>query len=395
MNRPRRITCVVGTRPEAIKMAMVIRQLQSEDWCECTVLCTAQHRELCDQVLELFGIRPDLDFGVMRPNQTLSELTSRLIRKFDEALTRLQPDALLAQGDTTTSMTAGLCSFYHKVPFGHVEAGLRTGNLHGPFPEEMNRLVAARIACWHFAPTHEASENLRREGIDAKAVHVTGNTVIDALMQVAEQCVDAVSPPGERLVLVTAHRRENFGIPFGNICRAILHLAEERSDVRFLYPVHPNPNVRNVVESTLGAHPRIQLVDPLDYPAFVAAMKQSHFILTDSGGVQEEAPALGKPVLVLRDETERPEAVAAGVVRLVGTDFQRIVAEANRLLDDGAHYSSMALGASPYGDGHAAERIVALLRRDLGAADEHAPGVAELRALPVRGEASTIEAPAY
>jgi UDP-N-acetylglucosamine 2-epimerase (non-hydrolysing) len=361
----RRIVCVVGTRPEAIKMAPVIRRLKEEDWVDCKVLCTAQHRELLDQVLELFDIEPDADFGVMRPNQSLAGLTSRLIENFDALLTRWKPDALLAQGDTTTAMAAALCSFYHRIPFGHVEAGLRTGNLYGPFPEEMNRLVAARMAFWHFAPTQESARNLLRESIEPLQVLVTGNTVIDALLEVAAQCNEAPLPAGLRTVLVTAHRRENFGTPFRNICRAIRHLAQRRRDVQFLYPLHPNPNVKRVAQEMLGSHPRIRLVDPLDYKSFVAAMKQAHFILTDSGGVQEEAPALGKPVLVLRDETERPEAVAAGVVKLVGTDFERIVGEASRLLDDSTHYASMAHGVSPYGDGHAAERIVARLKQDL------------------------------
>ena len=377
-NVTKRITCVVGTRPEAIKMAPVIRRLRAEPWCECTVLCTAQHRELLDQVLQIFGIRPDADFGVMQPNQTLSGLTSRLIEKFDEALSVRRPDALLAQGDTTTSMAAALCSFYHRVPFGHVEAGLRTGNLYGPFPEEMNRLVAGRIARWHFAPTEKARSNLLRECIAPAAVTVTGNTVIDALLQIAARCYETPALPGLRLVLVTAHRRENFGQPLQNVCRAIRHLADQRPDIQFLYPVHPNPNVKGVAFELLGSHPRIRLVDPLDYVTFVAAMKQAHFILTDSGGVQEEAPALGKPVLVLRDETERPEAVDAGVVRVIGTDFDRIVAESTRLLDDSAHYAAMAHGVSPYGDGHAAERIVAVLKKDLRVEpdeDEVAPQV--------------------
>jgi UDP-N-acetylglucosamine 2-epimerase (non-hydrolysing) len=366
----RRIVCVVGTRPEAIKMAPVIRRLKKQPWCECSVLCTAQHRELLDQVLELFGITPDVDFGVMQPNQTLSGLTSRLVERFDEVFARLRPDAVLAQGDTTTSMSAALCSYYHKLPFGHVEAGLRTGNLYAPFPEEMNRLVAARIARWHFAPTEEARVNLLKEGVAPEIVHVTGNTVIDALLQVALQWSETPAPSERRLVLVTAHRRENFGPPLEQVCRAIRHLADTRADIEFLYPVHPNPNVRKVVDKTLGSHPRIRLAEPLDYKAFVNAMKQSYFILTDSGGVQEEAPALAKPVLVLREETERPEAVAAGVVRLVGTDFEKIVAESTRLLDDPAYYASMAHGASPYGDGRAAERIVELLKKGLGVAAE-------------------------
>ena len=366
----KRVVCVIGTRPEAIKMAPVIRLLQRESWCQVSVLCTAQHRGLLDQVLELFRIVPDADFGVMRPNQTLCGLTARLIEHFDQALSGLRPDALLAQGDTTSALAAALCSFYHKVPFGHVEAGLRTGNPYSPFPEEMNRLMCARIARWHFAPTVASRTNLLEEGIAPEHVHVTGNTVIDALLQVALQCNESPAPAGLRLVLVTAHRRENFGAPFRNVCRAIQHLAERRPDIQFLYPVHPNPNVKDVAFEILGSHPRIRLVEPLDYRAFVAAMKQAHFIISDSGGVQEEAPALAKPVLVLRDETERPEAVEAGVVRLVGTDFDRIVAEATRLLDDSVHYASMAHGASPYGDGHAAQRIAAILKKDLGVVEE-------------------------
>ncbi len=358
-------------------MAPVIARLRREPWCDCLVILSAQHRELADQVLELFGIRPDADFAVMRTNQTLAGLTSRLIERFDEALARLRPDALLAQGDTTTSMVAALCSFYQRVPFGHVEAGLRTHKLYGPFPEEMNRLVAARVARWHFAPTEQARLNLVREGIAPETVTVTGNTVIDALLDVAARCSETPVPPGLRLVLVTAHRRENFGAPFENVCRAIRHLADARPDIQFLYPVHPNPNVKELAFRVLGCHPRVHLVEPLDYCAFVAAMKQAHFILTDSGGVQEEAPALGKPVLVLRDETERPEAVAAGVVRLVGTDFERIVAESTRLLDDSAYYASMAHGVSPYGDGRAAERIVATLKKDLCVQADAAPEEAE------------------
>jgi UDP-N-acetylglucosamine 2-epimerase (non-hydrolysing) len=364
-SRRPQVMCVIGTRPEAIKMAPVIQRLKRADWAECSVLCTAQHRELLDQVLELFRITPCEDFGVMRPNQTLSSLTSRLIEHFDDVLTRRRPDAVLAQGDTTTTMVAALCSFYHKIPFGHVEAGLRTGNLYGPFPEELNRLAVGRMARWHFAPTPSARRNLLKEGIRAANVHVTGNTVIDALLEVAQRCEEVAVPAGTKLVLVTAHRRENFGAPLQAICRAIRHLADARSDVQFLYPVHPNPNVKAVVLQALASHPRIRLVEPLDYRAFVAAMKSAYFILTDSGGVQEEAPALGKPVLVLREETERPEAVAAGVVRLVGTQFVRIVTESLRLLDDPAHYSAMARGVSPYGDGRAAGRIVAVLRKAL------------------------------
>jgi UDP-N-acetylglucosamine 2-epimerase (non-hydrolysing) len=381
MARPRRrkrVACVIGTRPEAIKMAPVVRRLKEASWCEVKVLCTAQHRQLLDQVLELFGIKPDADFGAMRPNQTLAGLTSRLIESFDSLFARERPDALLAQGDTTTSLAAALCSYYHTIPFGHVEAGLRTGNIYGPFPEEMNRLVAARIARWHFAPTQQAKVNLLKENIPDSAIHITGNTVIDALLEVAARC-EGGHVNGVRHVLVTAHRRESFGEPLERICRAIRYLADSRADVKFLYPVHPNPSVKNVVLPALGSHPRIRLVEPLDYRAFVTAMKQSYFILTDSGGVQEEAPALGKPVLVLRDETERPEAVVAGVVRLVGTSFERIVAESTRLLDDPQYYASMARGVSPYGDGHAAERIVETLRLSLVG---DAPLVKEAVAVP-------------
>ncbi len=380
-----RIACVVGTRPEAVKMAPVIQRLKRSPWCECTVLCTAQHRKLLDQVLDLFGIRPDIDFGVMRPNQTLAGLTSLLFERFDEALSHVAPDALLAQGDTTTSMVAAICSHYHRIAFGHVEAGLRTGNLYAPFPEEMNRLVASRIARWHFAPTAQARRNLLAERIRASTVHVTGNTVIDALLQVASQSPAAAPAGGRRLVLVTAHRRENFGAPLENVCHAIRYLADTRRDVEFLYPVHPNPNVVSVVLRLLSGHPRIRLVEPLDYQAFVAAMKQAYFILTDSGGVQEEAPALARPVLVLREETERPEAVAAGVARLIGTDRSRIVAEAGRLLDDSTHYARMAQGGSPYGDGRAAARIVALLKNELaGEEDELIPAFQNVPAPPGR-----------
>ncbi len=375
-------------------MAPVIRRLQLEPWCECSVLCTAQHRELLDQVLELFHIRPQADFGVMRPNQTLAELTSRLIDKFYRVLAADRPDAVLAQGDTTTTMAAALCSFYRSVPFGHVEAGLRTGNLDGPFPEEMNRRVASCIARWHFAPTQQAATNLLDEGVSPYSVHVTGNTVIDALLDVAAGHGESIVPAGLRLVLVTAHRRENFGAPLENVCRAIRQLADRRRDIQFLYPVHPNPNVEGVVRPMLAGHPRIRLVGPLDYRQFVAAMKQAHFILTDSGGVQEEAPALGKPVLVLREETERPEAVAAGVVRLVGTDSAKIVAESLRLLDDSDHYAAMAHGISPYGDGRAALRIAALLKKDLCVEpDEDEQADVLTAALPVAAAAAPLAAP--
>ncbi len=358
------IVCIVGTRPEAIKMAPVILELRRRENFRVTVLATAQHRQLLDQVLRLFGIVPDVDLNVMRPDQTLPELTARLITGLDETLGRLAPDIVLAQGDTTTVMAASMAAFYRRIPFGHVEAGLRTGDLFNPFPEEMNRVVAGRLARWHFAPTESSRENLLREGVRPESVHVTGNTVVDALLDVSSRPGLEIGVPldaTKRLILVTSHRRENFGEPFLRICRAVRRITEQRENVEVLYPVHPNPNVSEVARRELGGCPRITLCEPLDYSPFVAAMKRAHLIVSDSGGVQEEAPALGKPVLVLRAETERPEAVDAGVVKLVGTDEDLIVREALTLLDDPAAYAAMARGASPYGDGLAAGRIADIL----------------------------------
>ncbi|MEW9571392.1 non-hydrolyzing UDP-N-acetylglucosamine 2-epimerase [Rhodanobacter sp. Si-c] len=364
MKEAKHILCIVGTRPEGIKMAPLIQALKREPWARVTVLATAQHRALLDQVLALFGIVPDVDLDIMRPNQALPELTARLITALDEKFGELAPDVVLAQGDTTTVMTAALVAFYRRIPFGHVEAGLRTHDLDNPFPEEMNRLVAGHLARWHFVPTERSRQNLLREGIADAAIHVTGNTVIDALLEVAaaDWPLDIQLDAGKRLVLVTAHRRENFGEPFRAVCCAIRQLVDRYPDIEVLYPVHPNPNVRATAHELLGDHPRIRLCPPLDYAPFVEAQKRAHLILTDSGGVQEEAPALGKPVLVLRTETERPEAVDEGVVRLVGTDEAHIVAEASRLLDSEAAYREMARGVSPYGDGMAARRIVDVLR---------------------------------
>ncbi|KAB5619176.1 UDP-N-acetylglucosamine 2-epimerase (non-hydrolyzing) [Pseudomonas putida] len=360
----RKILCVVGTRPEAIKMAPVIQTLKNEPWAEVRVLATAQHRHILDQVLDFFEITPDIDLDIMRPNQALTTLTARLLLDLDDVLLAEKPDAVLVQGDTTTVMTAALACFYHRIPVGHVEAGLRTWDMQNPFPEEANRVIAGKLARWHFAPTEGSRQNLLKEGISDGDILVTGNTVIDALLT-------AVGKPLElgieldttkRLVMVTSHRRENFGEPFRNICRALQQLAKVNPDVQFLYPVHPNPNVKDVAYEFLGDVPNFILCEPLDYAPFVAAMKQSYLILTDSGGVQEEAPALGKPVLVLRDETERPEAVDQGVVKLVGPNYHRIVDEAQRLLDDENAYREMARGVSPYGDGHASERIAKVLR---------------------------------
>lgn len=345
-------------------MAPVILALRQQPWAQTVVLATAQHREMLDQALALFGIAPDIDLNIMQPNQTLISLTARLLTSLGEVLEREAPDAVLAQGDTTTVMASALACFYRHIPFGHVEAGLRTGDLQNPFPEEANRVIAGCLARWHFAPTEGAQQNLLRAGVAAENILVAGNTVIDALLMTAAKQPElglAIAPE-RRLVLVTAHRRENFGAPFRRICSALLRLARANADTLFLYPVHPNPNVRDVAHEMLGGQENILLCSPLDYAPFVAAMKRAHFIITDSGGVQEEAPALGKPVLVLRHETERPEAVAYGVVKLVGTDEDRIVEEGQRLLSSPADWQAMVRNVSPYGDGKGAERIVAHLK---------------------------------
>ena len=360
----KKIICVVGTRPEAIKMAPVILALKEQLWVEVRVLATAQHRHMLDQVLKNFDIEPDIDFNIMRPNQALTTLTARLLLEFDDVLQAEKPDVVLAQGDTTTVMTVALACFYHRIPFGHVEAGLRTWDMQNPFPEEANRVIAGRLARWHFAPTESSRQNLLREGVSDADIVVTGNTVIDALLMTASKEVELgiALDDTKRLVLVTSHRRENFGEPFRNICRALRTLAEKNPDIQIVYPVHPNPNVKDVAHEMLGDCGNIILCEPLDYAPFIAAMKKAYLIISDSGGVQEEAPALGKPVLVLREETERPEAVEMGVVKLVGSNYERIVDDTQRLLDDESAYRAMARGISPYGDGNAAERIVSTLR---------------------------------
>lgn len=359
-----KIICTVGTRPEAIKMAPVILALKEQSWAEVRVLATAQHRHMLDQVMTFFGITPDIDLNIMKPNQTLTELTARLLLELDKVLLEEKPDVVLAQGDTTTVFAMALACFYRRIPFGHVEAGLRTWDMQNPFPEEANRVLAGRLTRWHFAPTESSKANLLREGIPDADITVTGNTVIDALLMTAAKdlTLGIDLDDTKRLILVTSHRRENFGAPFLEICRALKTLAERNSDVQILYPVHPNPNVKDVAYEVLGSTPNIILCDPLDYAPFIAAMKKSYLIISDSGGVQEEAPALGIPVLVLRDETERPEAVDMGVVKLVGPNHDRILQEAQTLLDDPQAYKAMARGVSPYGDGKGAQRIVAVLK---------------------------------
>jgi UDP-N-acetylglucosamine 2-epimerase (non-hydrolysing) len=368
MGLGRSILCVIGTRPEAIKMAPVVRALREHPaGFLVTVVASAQHRQMLDQILANFAIRPDIDLDMMTDDQSLPELTARLLPAFDRVLAEKTPDFVLAQGDTTTVLVAALACFYRKIRFGHVEAGLRTGNMASPFPEEMNRALVGRLATRHFAPTESAAANLRREDVPADMITVTGNTVIDALhhmVALGPELPFAIAPE-RRLVLLTAHRRENFGMPFEQILVAIAALAQAHPDIEIVYPVHPNPNVREPAHRLLGQVDRVRLIEPLDYAGFVAAMLRSHLIITDSGGIQEEAPALAKPVLVLRRETERPEAVAAGVVRVVGVATATIVREVSRLLTDPAAYAAMAKGVSPYGDGKAAERIAAALASEL------------------------------
>lgn len=345
-------------------MAPVIDALAAEPWAEVRVLATAQHRELLDDVNLIYNIKPDVDLDVMKEGQTLPELTARLALALDAVLADEKPDLVLAQGDTTSVFMTALACFYRKIAFGHVEAGLRTHKRYYPFPEEANRALTGRLTTHHFAPTELARKNLLAEGVDAASIHVTGNTVIDALYRMRPKAEAKGFEVGEgrRLVLMTAHRRENFGPAFYEVCKGVRDLVDAVPDAELVYPVHPNPNVQRVAREVLSGHPRIRLVEPLDHLTFVAAMMKSEIIVTDSGGIQEEAPALGKPVLVFRDETERPEAVDAGVAKLVGPHAEAITTEGLKLLTDPAAYAAMAKGVSPYGDGKAAERIVGVLR---------------------------------
>lgn len=358
------ILCVVGTRPEAIKMAPVILALRKSTWANVRVLATAQHREMLDETLAVFGIAPDIDLDIMRTDQTLADLTGRLLVGIDATLASENPDVVLAQGDTTTVLATALACFYRRIAFCHVEAGLRTHDLANPFPEEMNRTFAGRLATLHFAPTQRARSNLLREGVEDQSIHVTGNTVIDALIETAASHHDPRGvnlPQGKRIVLLTAHRRENFGRPLENIFLAVKSLANRHPGLHFVYPVHPNPNVGALARRMLSGIPNIALCEALDYVSLVAVLKRCWLVLTDSGGLQEEGPALCKPVLVLREETERPEAVEAGVARLVGHDTAAIVGEVERLLDSETAYRAMVAGGSPYGDGKAAARIGEIL----------------------------------
>lgn len=353
----KKVLCIVGTRPEVIKMAPVIRALQAAPGLEVSVLSSGQHRELLVPLIEWFELKVDADLSVMTQNQSLSELTARLMLGFEQQFKASKPDLVIAQGDTSTVLCAALSCFYMNIPFGHVEAGLRTFDVHNPFPEEFNRVAVGRLAQLHFCPTARSRDNVLAEHVDAKTAHLTGNTVIDALQFTANKLKGKPASVYDHDILLTAHRRENFGAPLLEIFNAVLDICLAFPALKILYPVHPNPNVRGVAERLLGGHPQITLSAPLDYPDLVAAMQQAKIILTDSGGIQEEAPALGKPVLVLREATERPEAVELGVAKIVGPVREAIVEETRKLLTDSVHYARMAQGGSPYGDGHAAEHI--------------------------------------
>ncbi len=345
-------------------MAPVISELRRHnDALESMVCITAQHREMLDQVLDFFGIVPDADLNIMRKNQALWQIVAGVLEGLETILADLAPDLVLVHGDTTTTMAAALASFHHKIPVGHVEAGLRTHDRYCPFPEEMNRVLADSLSSYHFAPTTESKRNLLKSGVSKRSIFVTGNTVIDALLSVVDdsRLPDLPVPGGGRMVLVTAHRRENFGAPLEGICRALRAAADRFPDLRIVYPVHLNPNVQRPARSILGGHDRIHLLDPVAYPVLVRLLKEAHIVVTDSGGLQEEAPALGKPVLVLRNETERPEAVTAGTVRLIGTDEGVVFSEISSLLTDGGRYERMATAVNPYGDGRASERIASAI----------------------------------
>lgn len=370
-----KILTVFGTRPEAIKMAPVVHALARDAAIEAKVCVTAQHREMLDQVLDLFEIQPDFDLNIMQPGQDMTDVTCAILSGMRRVFSDFRPDCVLVHGDTATTLATTLASYYQKVAVGHVEAGLRTGDLYSPWPEEANRKLTGALARLHFAPTETSRQNLLREGIDDAGIAVTGNTVIDALIWVKQkldsdpdlrQRLAAQFPyldGNRRIVLITGHRRESFGAGFERICQAIAQAAQRFPDVDFVYPVHLNPNVREPVNRLLRGHDNVHLAEPLDYLPFVYLMDRSHIILTDSGGIQEEAPSLGKPVLVMRDTTERPEAVAAGTVRLVGTDVEAITSQVALLLTDAAQYLEMSFAHNPYGDGNASKRIVDRLRQ--------------------------------
>jgi len=366
----KKVMVVIGTRPEAIKLAPVVLELERHrsDF-ESRICVTGQHREMLDQMLQVFNLRPDYDLGVMKAGQDLSEVTSACLTGLNRILQQERPDLVLVQGDTTTTLAASLAAYYQHIPVGHIEAGLRTGKKHDPFPEEINRRLTTHISDFHFAPTELARNNLLLEGISPDNIRVTGNTVIDALLLTKARLTNEPNlavgdwwpTDGLRMVLVTAHRRESFGLPFRRICEAVRALAERRRDILIVYPVHLNPNVQAPVREVLDGVPNVKLIAPLDYVSFVACMQRACILLTDSGGIQEEGPSLGKPVLVMREVSERPEAIAAGTACLTGTDPEVIVGTVSSLLDDPVRYKQMTSRPNPYGDGHASERIVQFL----------------------------------
>ncbi len=369
-----KLMTVFGTRPEAIKMCPLVLEMQKyPDFIEPIVAVTAQHREMLDQVLQLFAIKPDYDLNIMTAGQTLYDVTGRALAGLKDVLAEAQPDMVLVHGDTTTTFVGALASFYAQIPVGHVEAGLRTGNKFSPYPEEMNRKLTGAIADIHFAPTSTSKNNLLKENIDPAAIVVTGNTVIDALQttvkadyRFTDSGLQKALAGGKRLILVTTHRRENLGEPMRHVYQALRKVLENNPDVEAIFPVHKNPKVREIVDEELGKLAQVHLIEPLDYEPFANLMAKVDIVLTDSGGIQEEAPALGKPVLVLRDTTERPEAVDAGTVKLVGTAYDDVLRETSLLLDDSKYYQSMAEAANPYGDGRACERIIRKILHENG-----------------------------
>lgn len=365
------IAVIVGTRPEAIKLAPVIQSLQKSQSLSPVVVSTSQHGDMLHQILKNFGITPDIDLNVMRPRQKLWDLTSVLSAEMGELFSNNPPAAVVVQGDTTSAFVGGMCAFYNKIPVGHVEAGLRSHNRYSPFPEELNRVMLGRLADWHFAPTEYSANLLRDENIDEDAIFVCGNTVVDALNWMVRRnrfvnLPATLSNKTGKLILVTCHRRENLGHPMRSVALAIKHLAESHPNVRFLFPLHPNPAVRELILPILGNQPGVSLCEPLNYDEFLSVLQNAYIVLSDSGGVQEEATALGKPVLVLRRETERPEGVEAGTLRLVGTDVQDIMRETDRLLKEKSAYDAMTNGSKVFGDGHAAEKITRILEERIG-----------------------------
>ena len=369
-----KVMTVFGTRPEAIKMCPLVLEMRKHpDEIEPLVAVTAQHREMLDQVLHLFGITPDYDLNIMSAGQTLYDVTEKALRGLQKVLEEAKPDLVLVHGDTTTTFAGALAAFYAQIPVGHVEAGLRTGNKYSPFPEEMNRKLTGALADYHFAPTATSKANLLRENVPEAKITVTGNTVIDALKTTVKKdyrfdddALHEVLDSGKRLILMTTHRRENLGEPMRHVYKALCEVLRTHDNVEAIFPVHKNPKVRQIVNEELGHLPQVHLIEPLDYQPFANLMARVDIVLTDSGGIQEEAPALGKPVLVLRDTTERPEAVSAGTVKLIGTAYEDVLRETNLLLDDAAHYRAMAEAVNPYGDGEACARIVNRILKEFG-----------------------------